>query len=76
MSGTFRNSLCLHGTSIVLDVVDVNAVDSVVEIPDVQSQVVIVHQLHVVHLLVDELVPRLVRLHPHRHLGADLRPRL
>jgi hypothetical protein len=69
---SFSKSLARHGSSFILDVIDVNTVDAVIEISHIQSKIVVVHQFDVVHLLVDELVPRLVRRHPHRHLCTDL----
>lgn len=40
----------------LINIVDVNIIDPVVEIPHVQGQTVVVHQLNVVDLLVDVLI--------------------
>lgn len=40
----------------LINIVDVNIIDPIVEIPHVQGQTVVVHQLYVVDLLVDVLI--------------------
>jgi len=42
--------------SLFLNIVYVNIVDSVVKVSNIESERVVVHQLHVVYLFVDVLV--------------------
>jgi hypothetical protein len=56
-------SVGLQEVGVVIDIININAVDTVVEVADVQSQVVVVHQLHIVDLLVDILIPTIILLH-------------
>lgn len=59
------------GGWLFLDVANVDAVDSVVEVANVQGKVVVVYQLYVVHLFVDILVA--LARNAHRHLPAGFR---
>lgn len=57
---------------VVLNVVDIYAVNTIVEVSDIQGQVVIVDQLNIVYLFVDILIPTLTVLHSWWDLRANL----
>ena len=50
-----------------LDIVNIDVIYPIVEVSHVQSQAIIINKFHVVHLLVDELVPSTE--HTTGHLG-------
>jgi hypothetical protein len=40
----------------LINIVDINVVDPIVEIPHIQGQTIVVHELDIVHLLVNVLI--------------------